>query len=304
MAAETSATIAVQNIVQYEFKQAGFQSFWSLPAVSKIPTEDGRPSFRGEALGTAIFSSLPARRARISIPLPLLNSVRFCCNITRLGTLDVFVVALYGFQNKVSHGVKLNDTLLTYVLQLVHEVGLPYIIGGDFNEPVEKLPIYQAFKNEGAVEMFAWYQAHMNCALPPTCNEVTRNDSMIMHYTIAQRIVAMQVNKQHQIDVHVPLFVDIKCHYEQPQKFNWNIPKSWAHIAPPKELLHEMYESARSHVNIPDQFTSAEHAEESLIAWSHAVETSVDKALQSLHSTDPLRNTVPCLAGSFTTIHG
>ena len=44
MAAETSATSAVQNCAQREFKQAGFYSFWSPPAISKIPTEDGRPS--------------------------------------------------------------------------------------------------------------------------------------------------------------------------------------------------------------------------------------------------------------------
>lgn len=299
MASETSATSAVQNSVQQEFKKAEFQSFWSLPTESKIPTEDGRPSFRGEALGTAIFTSLPARKARVQIPLPLLNSTRFCCNITRFGTLEVLVIAIYGFQKKMSHGVKLNDTLLTYVFQLIHEVGLPYIIGGDFNEPVDKLPIYQAFKDDGAVEMFAWYQAHMNCQLPPTCNGVTRNDTMIMHPLLAQRIVAMQVDKKHQIDPHVPLFVDIVCHYDQPQRFTWNIPKSWAHIAPPKELLHEEYETCRSTMVIPDHFDSAEHAEKSLIEWSRAVEKSVDKALQRLHRTDPFKNPVPCLAGSY-----
>ena len=146
----------------------------------------------------------------------MINSIRFCCSIVRLGDLEVFVVALYGFQKKVAQGVRLNDILLTYTLQLIHEVGLPYIIGGDFNEPVEKLPIFQAFKAEGAVEMFAWYQAHMNCPLPPTCNGVTRNDSMIMHPLIAQRVVNMTVDKKHQIDVHVPLFVDIQCHYDLP----------------------------------------------------------------------------------------
>ena len=299
MASETSATSAVQTCVQREFKQAGFSSFWSPPVISKIPTEDGRPSFRGEALGTAIFTSLPARRARVQIPHELQNSNRFCCNIVRLGSIEVLVVALYGFQKKTAHGIRLNDTLLAYILQVVHDVGLPYIIGGDFNEPVEKLPIFQAFKNDGAVEMFAWYQEHMGCSLPPTCNNVTRNDSMIMHPLIAQRIVNMQVNKSHQIDIHVPLFVDIECYYEHPQTFNWNIPKPWAHIAPPKDLLQQTYEQTKMNLTIPDQFESAKDAEDCLASWSHAVEASVDKAIQIQHADDPVRFPLPCLSNAF-----
>ncbi len=126
-----------------------------------------------------------------------------------------------------------------------------------------------------------------------------RNDSMIMHPLIAQRIVNMTVDKKHQIDVHVPLFVDIQCHYENPQIFNWNIPKSWAHMAPPKDLLHQTYETMRTSLHIPDQFTTALQAEELLIEWSRIAENSVDKALQIQHVEDPLLFPVPCLPSSF-----
>lgn len=46
LASETSATIAVQSTVQFEFAKFKFKSFFSQPVASKIETSDLRPSFR------------------------------------------------------------------------------------------------------------------------------------------------------------------------------------------------------------------------------------------------------------------
>ena len=63
-ASETSATNVIQKQVTFEMNKRGYQSFWSPPVAPKRSTVDNRPSFRGEAVGSAAFSSLACRRMR------------------------------------------------------------------------------------------------------------------------------------------------------------------------------------------------------------------------------------------------
>ena len=70
-------------------------------------------------------------------------------------------------------------------------------------------------------------------------------------------------------------------------------------MAPPKDLLHQTYETMKAGLHIPDQFTTASQAEELLITWSRIVENSVGKALQIQHVVDPLHFPVPCLPSSY-----
>ena len=82
-ASETSATNVIQKQVTFDMNKHGYQSFWSLPVAPKRNTIDNRPSFRGEAVGSAVFSSLPCRRMRCEIPLALRESQRFSACIVR-----------------------------------------------------------------------------------------------------------------------------------------------------------------------------------------------------------------------------
>lgn len=300
LASETSATSAVQSVVRHEFHQAKFSSFFSAPVGSKIETDDFRPSFRGEPIGTAIFSSLPTRVARVDIPKALYESCRFCCNITRISGVETFVVCVYGFQRKTIDGKKVNDILLACVYQLVVELGMPFIIGGDFNEPVMSLPIFDAFKELGAVEAFHLYEAKFGSQLAPTCNGVTRNDSAILHPLIAQKVVNMKVSHDHKIDPHTPLFIDFDNDAPNPEIFQWKVPRSWAHLISSPHQLEDTYQHSRiqfSHEwhNI---HTDAE-GHKALKQWSQAVETAVDKAIQHQHRHDPLRFPFRCLPSDF-----
>ena len=54
-ASETSVTNIIQKQVTYEMGLKGYKSFWSLPVAPKKNTVGNRPSFRGEALGSAVF---------------------------------------------------------------------------------------------------------------------------------------------------------------------------------------------------------------------------------------------------------
>ena len=300
LVSETSATSATQTVVKHEMSKFKFSCFWSPPVPSKTVTDDFRPSFRGEAVGTLIACNIPARTARVDIPPALQNSLRFCCNITRIGNLEVFVVALYGFQRKTVQGQKLNDLLLTHIFQLISQVGLPFLIGGDFNEPPMKLPIFDCYRDMGAVEAFHLYQCRFGNELPPTCNDCTRNDTLILHPALAQRVVNMSVDKDLQMDVHVPLCIDFDISTVIPPGLQWKAPKSWAPLQPDTEIMEKFYLECRSsYQNKFDNISNIDEVDTALHAWSQAVEFSVDKTIQHAHRTDPLRNPLPCLPSSF-----
>ena len=61
---ETSATHAVQSQVNKDLVGCGFHAFWSATVSSKKFSSDNRPSLRGEALGSALFTHLPSRKPR------------------------------------------------------------------------------------------------------------------------------------------------------------------------------------------------------------------------------------------------
>ena len=76
---------------------------------------------------------------RCEIPLALRESRRFSACIVRFAMTQVLVISLYGFANRYREGKRPNDLLLASVIPVITEVGLPFFICGDFNEPVQKL---------------------------------------------------------------------------------------------------------------------------------------------------------------------
>lgn len=92
-AAETSATPPVQEYVSQQMRNNNYRSFWSPPVNNLKATTDDRPSYRREALGTAIFSRIPCRDIKTPIPPQLWETMRFSACICRLGNIDVMVAS-------------------------------------------------------------------------------------------------------------------------------------------------------------------------------------------------------------------
>jgi hypothetical protein len=128
---ETSATSVIQKEASTELSKLGFKSFWSEPVAPKKATLDNRPSFRGEAVGAAVFSSVPARQFRGDIPVVLKESQRFSACIIRLGSFEILVIALYGFANRHREVKRPNDLLLASIIPLICSTGLPFLVCGD-----------------------------------------------------------------------------------------------------------------------------------------------------------------------------
>eukprot|EP00435_Cladocopium_sp_Y103_P066489 s149_g28.t1 len=297
---ETSATSVIQQEVSSTLFRKGFVSFWSKPAPPKKATLDSRPSYRGEALGTSIFSSLPARKARIPIPDFLWDSCRICCSIIRLFDMEVLLVSVYGFATRHQHGVRMNDMFLASVFDVVQQVNMPFIVAGDFNDPPHQLPAFSMFRELGAIEAFSWYKSSRGVDLPATCLGSTRNDTAIFHPQLVPLISHMTVDSKLQFDAHVPLIVTFKIDKEVSPARLWNIPCSWAAIAPPTELIDTCYTTKSfDHVFDVQTINSAEQVGQALLAWSHAVEVAIDKALSLAHRLNPVVYPWPSLHPKF-----
>ena len=296
-ASETSATNVIQKQVSTEFSKIGFRSFWSLPVAPKKVTHDNRPSFRGEAVGSAIFSSLPARQVRCEIPTALKESQRFSACIVRLATSEILFICLYGFANRYREGKRPNDLLLASIIPIISVVGLPFVICGDFNEPVCKLPAFKYFKDLGAVEAFSWFFAKTGTMLPPTCSGSTRNDSAILHPHVAAWISDMHVISEHQMDIHTPLFIDFNCQQIKVPQNIWKLPKTWAHFAPKCETIQRMYQTIDFQTFFgKDSDFDCNDMEDAFLLWSRNVEKAIDKAIAEDHKNDPIsqpRNSLP-----------
>ena len=97
---ETSATHAVQSQVNKDLIGCGFHAFWSATVSSKKYSADNRPSLRGEALGSALFTHLPARKPRSGFNDMLWETQRISMAIVRLGGREVLFISIYGFANR------------------------------------------------------------------------------------------------------------------------------------------------------------------------------------------------------------
>ena len=239
-------------------------------------------------LVTAVFFSVPARQFRGEVPAVLRESQRFSACFIRLGSFEVLVIALYGFANRHREGKRPNDLLLASIIPLICSTGLPFIVCGDFNEPVLKLPAYRFFKDMGAVEAFQWYKTKMGKELPPTCAGSTRNDSAFMHPLVAEFLLDMQVVADHNFDPHSPLLIQLNLKQESRSLKKWKLPKSWAHFAPQKDLIASCYEPIDFGMffNEPD-FMTASDVECAFLLWSQRVEKAVGSAIRIRHQRDP-----------------
>ena len=287
---ETSATSVVQTEFSHNLLGTGFRIFFGMAVTPKRMMIDGRESYRGEAIGTAIMTSLPSRKPFEKIPDELFNTCRINASVIRMGHLDVLSVAIYGYPNYGNESKRYNDFLLARVYQVVTSAGLPFLIGGDFNIHPQSLPSYQAFKSIGSVEAFEYFQWTNGYMLPATCRGATRNDTCIMHPVVARYIKHMDVKSEFQINIHTPLRIHFSFNEDIEPMMKWEIPQSWHQFEPSRELLAQSYQKISAKHDIDTVVRDHDKtSDEILQKWSHAVEVAVDRTLQIQHMMDPVK---------------
>ena len=288
---ETSATDIVQKQMKREYQNCGYRSFWSEPVGKKTATIDNRPSLRGENAGTAILTTLPCRFSRMEFPAVIRDMCRINMSIVALANIEVLVVAIYGFPSNHTNAKKYTDILLSHIYQIVTMAKMPYLIGGDFNLRPNDLPIYQAFQNIGAVEMFNLVEAKLGFTLPPTCRGVTSHDTCILHPSLAQRLKQAFVCQKQDFDSHSPLCFELDVQTKILQPLKWQVPKTWKDFDLQHQNLQQAYQhKSKGFEDVIESIVSPETGENALQQWSSIVERSVDQTIRVQHLADPLRH--------------
>ena len=136
--------------------------------------------------------------------------------------------------------------------------------------------------------------------LPATCAGSTRNATAIFHPWLLQFIQHMEVSQDVAFEPHSPLCFTLHVQGDSGEQYNWNLPKSWAHLAPDRVFIADAYMPVDF-----DKITSDSASDNSTLVeracaeWSAAVERVVDKALGRAHSIDPDRCVVTSLRSSY-----
>ena len=297
---ETSTTVLAQKEINKELDRFGYKPYWSPPVQKKFATTDNRPSLRGESSGTAVVTNLFSRHSRLHIPPVVDETCRIATSVVSISNLDILMVAIYGFpDNHTYQGKKLTDLLLSHVYNIVTETKLPFIIGGDFNTPPHELPCFEAFKNIGTKEVFTLMENSFGKMLPPTCKNVTRNDTCLLHPILAQRLMNADVKHCHDFDAHSPVFMEFDFSFPVYKPLVWDIPQSWKdlYISPDNfEAAYSQHSQFLQHEI--EQIHDENDGQRVLEAWSLSCEKAVDQALKVQHNLDPLRNPLPNLPKS------
>ena len=162
------------------------------------------------------------------------------------------------------------------------------------------LPAFSLFAEIGAAEAFSYFRYSRDVDLPATCLGSTRNDTCIFHPWLVPYICDMRVEADHQFDTYVPLAVFLDFRRDTTPSFKWSIPCSWAALAPPKGVIATCYDhKPLSHFSTWIMLLMPIKQRLALVAWSHAVELAVDKAISISHKLNPVVYPWPSLHPKF-----
>ena len=287
--AETAATCTVQRAFNQAIRTTVFRTFWSAPVPDKITKEDPYlgQTLRGDNLGTAIITRLPAWATRHGFPPAVWDTCRLNSVIVSTGCIDVSIVSAYFQTGKSAEARVVNNQLLRDVLLHVIQTDMPFIIAGDFNMDVRKLDAFSTFLHMGCQEMFEFHRAAFGFELPPTCKGATRFDSMIFHPFLLKYIRCVDIGPEHQFADHRVVHTTFNIPTRHVQSFNWFVPKSWTLFPVDAKLFAATYR----HVRTQYHWEASTDAAVSLYKWSSHVETAVDRALRRQQVLDPWAHT-------------
>jgi len=297
--AETSATETIQKTMTPLARQKGFRPFWSAPVKSRQVFEFDRPAYRGESIGTCCLTDLPSRPSPINFTDDLIASCRVCSCIVRFGVLDVLVITVYGLTGSIPEARKANDYLLASIFEYMTATKLPTLIGGDFNIRPDDLASWNLFQQLGYKDAFNLFYEKHGFELPPTCNQKTRNDTLIIPPILQGLVSDVQILHDCVFDSHSPMVVTFNMPQQKPSVFKWNMPRSWSEFHIPDSLVHSNYVKRVHHSDLIQMIHDENQGfEETILCWSQVCESAIDHALKEHHDIDPLNQTLTHLPKS------
>ena len=289
LAAETAATYAVQRVMSPALRSKGYKCHWGPPVPERFHPSTALPGWRGAALGTAVFTSLPSRDTLGALSPEQLGSCRISECLVRMNSIEVRFITLYGFPKCLPFAKERNAQLMAWSYSRACSSRIPCIIGADFNDCPTECPVWQAFAGLGWQELNSLVLHSTGRVLPPTCRDATRHDSFLLSPSVLPFFESAEVlHTSHLFDSHSPVKMFFRMPGLTPAPSIWRLPQTWAGFAPPTVDVEASYAACSVPVRSAWDTPHVGNLGDKLRLWSAVNEDSVHVACAAAHARDPV----------------
>eukprot|EP00438_Fugacium_kawagutii_P030624 Skav219540 [mRNA] locus=scaffold556:77175:84289:- [translate_table: standard] len=278
------------------FKAKGYDTVWSQPAPPHTGTAVDEGTKRGMATGVSIHSLVPLRPSRTQLPDDV-PATRITSAILHWGLMQIHCIAIYGYPSTTPQARQNTDVLMQAAATITHQVGLPTIVAGDFNMPLDGFPAFQFFEHRGFRSTKQLFPSIMNTEMPMTCRGTTCNDQILFDPVLLPYISSMQVDQLGPFHDHSPVIVDLTLPIEPVKHFVWSLPQSWVPYLQEPEKADDYFAQNQSehYLNTPEQLRQHHTLDTALTAWAKTIEHAVSQTVHSQHQADPQHCPMPNL---------
>ena len=184
---------------------------------------------RGEASGVMISSKFPINDLKNLWTPALFQTGRVADCVIQVGTVQLRVVAIYGYHSNIVNSLGLNDILFQEVLSQCSTHAMPTIIAGDFNHSLTEAPIWSQFQSFGYVDLASRFASLAGKLPEPTYRGKTRIDFVLVN-SQAERFVKAFAQEPRGFTDHASLHVDFHIPHQLSRSYQWNMPVDIASI--------------------------------------------------------------------------
>ena len=207
--AETAATIAMQKSFNRSMVDIGFQNLWCPPVSPQLQSVNSLELERGKASGVLLSTSVPCRHSRVNSPDDWALSTRVVHGVLQIGQSHIQVFVVYGRPSSYLGASRFNNDLLEYCLQQAALTPIPFVILGDWNQPIDTLPSWPELEQKGFRHLSQLYEKQIGRAMPPTCQGISVIDSAIFSPQLCGLVKNIQVLSSKWFATHSPVVFDI-----------------------------------------------------------------------------------------------
>ena len=292
---ETSAAKCAQMSISQDFAATPQNLFWGKPVLPRS-VQHKEDSLRGQSIGVAIVTSLPARLPH-QIDHTMFDACRFQEIWLQVGCLPVLCITVYGFHTDQRDHNHFNCVLLNSVLASASQTTGCVLIGGDLNAMLYPQEHRDVLASRGFVNLIEIAKHKWPEATPPTCRGSTWNDTILAKGPIASVFSSGWVDPEKSFGEHAPFFAQFSVPTQVCCVRRWAMPKNWMDLHPNAEDMERHFSITRISLQSPD-------APMALETWAKCVEDAVSASLppECGHQELPPRYLGRCKAPVFTMV--
>eukprot|EP00435_Cladocopium_sp_Y103_P041521 s66_g11.t1 len=271
---ETAATAVVQKQFAAEIRKSQCRMLWSPPVEPHCQTNQSQTHARGKASGVAVCSKIPARPVREALPDQWATCTRYLHTVIQLGQSHCQLVVLYCKPTCQADAIDYNNQLMSFALQQISLVPLPYLILGDFNMALETFDAWPMLEAKGCRALNQLYPGLYSTQMPQTCMEATRPDNAVISPSLVPLVSRIEVLDTTWFATHRPVMFELSLPGPVLFAKRLKCPKSFVQLDIPTDQWENMQD-----------FTGTMQAATTIQQWGEAVEANVDFCLRQGHGS-------------------